>query len=210
MKEKKTVSRIAAGLNLLNAVLVFFSIRYFFIGQGAGNMTVAGSRCFRYFTNDSNILAGLASLAVIPFLWKGRVPAWAAILKFTGTVAVTVTLLTVLLFLGPTQGYARMYAGVCLPLHLICPLLSILTLCLPESREPLPKSAGFFGALPVLVYGALYAVLVLITRTWEDFYGFARGGLWYVSLIVMYLLGTLLSVLMARLQRKAAAGAARR
>lgn len=202
MAEKKRIRRVAIAADLLNAILVTVSIVSFFTGTGDGNMAVAGAKCFRYFTIDSNILAAAASLILLPYLIRGRVPTWAAVLKFVGTVAVTVTFLTVVFFLGPTQGYRQMFAGVCLWLHLVCPLLAIFSLYLPEVRRPLPKKAWLFGVLPVAVYGAIYAVMLLILCRWEDFYGFNMGGFWYISLAAMLLLGALLSFVMAALQRK--------
>ena len=204
MKKREIVRWSAIILNLLNAVLVAVSIAYYFTGSGAGNMQVGGSRCFVFFTNDSNILSAVTSLILLPFLLKKRVPRWTAVLKFVGTVSVTVTLLTVVCFLGPTQGYARMFDGVCLYLHLLCPLLSVASVYLPEYEEPLPKASWMFGTLPVVVYGLVYYVMVVVTGRWADFYGFNRGGRWYLSLIAMFALGALLSFLMALLQRKAA------
>lgn len=205
MKRSEFARWAAIALNALNVILAAAAISAYFTGMGDGNMAVAGVRCFRFFTNDSNILSALASLVILPFLWKKRVPMWAAVLKYVGAVSVTVTLLTVVLFLGPTQGYGRMFVGVCLYLHLICPLLSIASVYLPESDRPLPQHAWLFGMLTVAVYGAVYIAMVLITRRWPDFYGFARGGYWYISLPAMLIFGALLSLLMAFLQRKAVA-----
>ena len=44
------------------------------------------------------------------------------------------------------------------------------------------------------LYAVLYACKVLLAppeKAWEDFYGFNRGGKWYLSVCLM-LLGTLL------------------
>ncbi len=178
-------------LNSANAVLVTVSILWFFIGGGVGNMAVSGSRCFIYFTNDSNILAALCSLAAIPFavlsLVRGRdsYPAWVLTLNAAGTAAVTLTMLVVLVFLGPTQGYAAMYDGVCLPLHLICPLLSLVSFCFFERGLVFTKKRLVLAVLPAFVYGTVYLVNVVFTGTWEDFYGFNIGGFWYLSYIVI-------------------------
>lgn len=202
MKQNVIVRWTAVALNLLNAIFVTISIVSFFTGSGEGNMTVSGANCFRYFTIDSNILGALTSLAVIPFLFRKKVPDWVLVLKFVGTVAVTVTFLTVVFFLGPTQGYDMMFEGVCLYLHLICPLLAIASIYLPEIGKPLPAWSWLFGVLPVVIYSFLYIVMVLINCVWEDFYGFNAGGLWYISLVAMLLFSVLLSLGMSLLQRK--------
>lgn len=195
---------LAVGLNLVQAVLALTALSAYFTGTGDGNMRVSGADCLRFFTNDSNLLAAVASLTVLPFLFRKEPPRWVAVFHYAAVLSVTVTLLTVLFFLGPTQGYGRMLSGVCLYLHLICPLLSVAALCLPEFETPLPKRAWLFGTLPVVLYGAVYFTQVVVTRRWYDFYGFNRGGRWYVSLAAMFVLSALLARLMAALQRKAA------
>ena len=203
LKTKKTELKkhIAIAINIINILLVGTSVLSFFVGGGDGNMEVKGALCFRFFTIDSNILMAVTSLILLPFLFKKEVPVGVAALKFVGTVAVTVTFLTVMLFLGPTQGYSTMFDGVCLYLHLICPLLSILSLYLPETPTPLSEFAWLYGTLSVVVYGIVYLVMVLITENWQDFYGFNRGGFWYISLSVMFLCSALLSFIMAYIRK---------
>lgn len=83
----------------------------------------------------------------------------------------------------------------------------------PQTAVPSGTAVSCFSGAdcyncPIDLYGArrktVFILTAGITRSRENFYGFARGGFWYVSLIAMYLLGTLLSILMARLQRKTA------
>ena len=59
----------------------------------------------RYFTALSNILCAIAALAVVIAGLCGHVPQAVLVLKYVSTCAVTVTLLTVLFFLGPMIGY---------------------------------------------------------------------------------------------------------
>lgn len=189
-------------MNLLNFAFVLACVISFFIRTGDGNMQVKGAVAFRYFTIDSNVFSAIASLLLAIFeililcKKKENTPVAISLLKFMGTIAVAVTFFTVLLFLGPTQGYQGMYDGTNAFLHLICPLLVMFSYLFTEFGldekyntfiEPL------FGLGPVLVYGIVYMVLVVGTKTWEDFYGFNRGDMWYVSFIAMfcatYLLG---------------------
>ena len=84
-----------------------------------------------------------------------------------GTAAVTVTMLTVFLFLGPNLGYKKLLTGRDLYMHLVTPLLAILSFLCCEKRY-------------------LYKVLCAPEgKRWEDFYGFNKGGKWPVSLAVM-------------------------
>ncbi|MBQ5995305.1 MAG: hypothetical protein IJL63_05575 [Clostridia bacterium] len=177
--------------NAANLILVAVSVIGFFVSTGSGNMQVAGAKCFMFFTIDSNVLAALASLFMCVFCLKhlkdGKtdVPKWLSLFKFVGTTAVTVTLLTVIFFLGPTMGYGLMFAGSSLYLHLINPLLCIISYTCFEKSEKLPLKYSLLGILPTAVYGAVYVAMVVFTGKWPDFYGFNTGGFWYVSLPVM-------------------------
>lgn len=191
MKSVRVRNLLSLILNITMAVLAAVSIACFFtekgLQSGAGNMEAGGTGCLIFFTNDSNILAALCSLLIVPFniraLKSGRdeIPVWAMILKFTGTVAVTVTLMVVLLFLGPTMGYAKMFEGNCLELHLICPLISIVSFCFLERGLVLSKKQALWGVVPTFIYANFYLVNVIFLKTWTDFYGFNIGGFWYVS-----------------------------
>ena len=54
---------------------------------------------FRYFTVLSNLFCAFTALILLVCEFCGVLPAWAATLKYMGTVAVTLTFLVVLLFL---------------------------------------------------------------------------------------------------------------
>ncbi len=178
-------------MNAANVILVTISVLGFFVTTGSGNMQVAGVKCFMFFTIDSNILAALASVFMCFFSIKilkrenAEIPKWLSVFKFIGTTAVTVTLLTVIFFLGPTMGYALMFAGSSLFLHLINPLLCIISYVFLENSNKLPLKFSLLGILPTLLYGLVYVVMVVFTQKWQDFYGFNTGGFWYISLPVM-------------------------
>ena len=154
---------------------------------------------FLYFTTDSNILAALACLLTAVFRIRALrrpgavIPLSARVLHFAGTVAVTVTFLTVLVFLGPTYGFGGMYAGANLPLHLLVPLLCLLsTLCGDDTALPRP-SLSLYGAIPVVLYGAIYAAFVLPGRM-PDLYGFNAGGRWYITMPAFFIGAVVLSL----------------
>ena len=103
----------------INALIFLFTVygmsRFFTVG-GDGNMTVMNTRCFQFFTVDSNLLAALASLlllaAQIRYLRTGKIPPIQLIvLKLVGTTAVGVTFFTVFCFLGTLYGYKSMIVG---------------------------------------------------------------------------------------------------
>lgn len=152
----------------------------------------------RYFTALSNLFCALCALAVVVCRACGSVPNTVLILKFVGTAAVTVTMLTVLAFLGPTLGYRMLLTGPDLWLHLICPVLAIGSYALWD-RPKMPFAAALLGVLPVLAYGGVYIRRVLFApeeRRWKDFYGFNRGGKWRLSFTAMLLGAFLVSIIL--------------
>lgn len=147
------------------------------------------SRLFRYFTTLSNMLCAVSALFVLLFS-GGPLPLWVVLLKYAGTAAVSVTLLTVFLFLGPvSHQWKDLLEGPELALHLICPLLAIISFVFFEKTD-LPAWTIAIGIAPVLVYGIIYGIMVVGVREerrWRDFYGFNRNGRWKISFLLMML-----------------------
>ncbi len=116
-------------------------------------------------------------------------PLWVTALKYMATAAVTVTFLTVLLFLWPSLGSIHgLWDGPEFVMHLLTPLMAIFSfLCFEQ--QGLSAWVIPLGILPVLLYGILYFNRVVVARAWEDFYGFNKNGRWKLSFVLM-LLGT--------------------
>lgn len=155
---------------------------------------------FRFFTVLSNILCSASALIMLVALLAGSVPEWVWILKYIGTAAVTVTMLTVFLFLAPSVG--KDWYDVLLKslgdlfMHLLTPLMALVSFCVFERRGmTFPRS--LFGLLPVALYGPVYLYHILYApeeKRWNDFYGFNRGGRWPAAMAGM-LAGTFLMCL---------------
>ena len=201
MQKKNGVkSWISCIFAALIVILTAWSVSDMFFYVGSGNMQVSRFVVFRYFTIDSNILSAAGALCLL--IWRlcarhdaGRVlPLWLTLLRYAGTAAVTVTLMTVLCFLGPLYGYPGMFAGWNLYLHLIGPLLALAGFIFLDPDRPLERRQAAVSVLPVVIYGAVYVVQVVFRGTekggWPDFYGFNIGGRWLISVAAM-LAGTL-------------------
>ena len=110
------MARIILSL-LCNAIVVVWTVAAVW-RTVRRNVDEAGGRAaaFRYFTTDSNLLSGAAALVIaacdVRLLAAGGalLPAWAVAVKYIGTVAVLVTFLTVMVFLGPAASYREMFA----------------------------------------------------------------------------------------------------
>ena len=154
---------------------------------------------FRYFTILSNIFCALSSLALLICEIAGSVPDGILLWKFSGTCAVAVTFLTVMLFLGPVKkSYKELLSGYNFFLHLLCPLLAIISYAAFERR-----AFGFvtviFGVLPVILYTILYYYKVMMApegKKWEDFYGFNMSGKWPLSIAAMWIGTFIVSVIL--------------
>ena len=146
----------------------------------------------RFFTCQSNLLCSAGALAMLIALLAGPVPEWVWILKYIGTAAVTVTMLTVFFFLAPSVG--KDWYDVLLKrhhdlfMHLLTPLMALVSFCVFEKRGmTFPQS--LWGLLPVALYGPLYLYRILYApegKRWEDFYGFNKGGKWPAAFAAMF------------------------
>ena len=188
------IDRLANIFIFLFTVCAF--IQCFFV-DGKWNLH-AGIKALRFFTILSNLFCAFASLLVaitlpeLPYLF------W--ITKYIATCAVTVTCITVLVFLGPVMGYKTLLSGRDFYLHLAGPILALLTFCFLEKYYTLSSGAFILGILPVILYGLFYFYKVIIKKQWEDFYGYNKNGKWPVSMAAMFLGGFLVCLLIMFLQ----------
>ncbi len=149
-------------------------------------------KAFRYFTCQSNVLCAAACLLTAVFLPAGELPEWVWLLKYAGTAAVSVTMLTVFLFLAPSigRGWAeKLITGTAhdFCMHLLTPVLALVSFCVFEKKD-MSFPQALIGMLPVILYGILYIYKVKYApeeKRWEDFYGFGRNGKLPVSLAGM-------------------------
>lgn len=145
-------------------------------------------KLFYFFTTLSNVLCACAALAVLIARAFGGLPFGVLLFKYAGTAAVSVTMLTVLFFLGPvTHEWKMLFSREQLLLHLICPLLAIVSF-LGFEKTAMPAWTIAVGTAPVVLYAILYWYKVIRApepRRWEDFYGFNAGGKWPLSIGAM-------------------------
>ncbi|MBR0041100.1 MAG: hypothetical protein IJP64_06945 [Oscillospiraceae bacterium] len=163
-----------------------------------------GLAALRFYTLLSNLFCALAALALALALLGGEVPRWIWLWKYIGAAAVTVTLLTVLVFLAPAAGFKAMFSGRDLYLHLIGPLLAIVSFSFFERFFPLSFPLALTGLIPVILYGLVYLYKVVLcpeAQRWEDFYGYNKNGKWQISFAAMMLGGALVCLALWGLYR---------
>ena len=182
-------------LNILIALITLSIVVSFFRKEGQW-VPERGKFALRFFTTLSNILCAAACLLTALAINAGGIPEWIWMLKYIGTAAVTVTMLTVLFFLAPSFGKGALkvlLSGTDLFMHLITPLLALVSFCVFEKRG-MTFCQSLWGMLPVVLYGPVYLYKILFAlpeKRWDDFYGFNKQGKWPVAFAGM-VLGTFL------------------
>lgn len=201
----KKKNLIAAIVNTVIVIATAFCLVTFFTKGGNGNMKSFGFVMFRYFTVDSNVFCALSSLCLLPCEYaaalngKTRLPKWAQIFKLMGTVTVTLTMLVVIAFLLPMTGdFSGMYGGVNFYLHLAGPIMAVYSFCFLENDNMLDKAKGVIPVAPILIYGIVYFVMVIVIGPerggWPDFYMFNMGGRWYIAVGAIAAVSLLISM----------------
>lgn len=182
-------------LNILIALITLIIVVSFFRKEGQW-VPERGKFALRFFTTLSNMLCAAACLLTALAINAGGIPEWIWMLKYIGTAAVTVTMLTVLFFLAPSFGKGALkvlLSGTDLFMHLITPLLALVSFCVFEKRG-MTFCQSLWGMLPVVLYGPVYLYKILFAlpeKRWDDFYGFNKQGKWPVAFAGM-VLGTFL------------------
>ena len=182
-------------LNILIALITLIIVVSFFRKEGQW-VPERGKFALRFFTTLSNLLCAAACLLTALAINAGGIPEWIWMLKYIGTAAVTVTMLTVLFFLAPSFGKGALkvlLSGTDLFMHLITPLLALVSFCVFEKRG-MTFCQSLWGMLPVVLYGPVYLYKILFAlpeKRWDDFYGFNKQGKWPIAFAMM-VLGTFL------------------
>ena len=198
--------------NVLIFVMAFYAVGMSFREHARGVYQESGWATFRYFTTDSNLLCGLASLLTAGFslpmlLGKTeRVPRSILLLKYFGTCAVSLTFTVVILFLGPVFGYGSMYGDASFYMHGVIPILAMVSWIVFD-RGYRPKLWAVPAAMVfVAVYGIVYYFQVVIRGVshggWRDFYAFTHGGKWWLSILLIGIGAAILCILMLFLHNR--------
>ena len=173
---------------------------------------------FCYYTQISNLLAGIVSIIlVLSLLRKIRdgipVPAWLTFLKYTTTIMLTQTFLILLTVLSPTMGGMKllMLGPIVRYFHTLCPLLAMISfLCVDPQETSMAKRHTALAMVPTLLYGAV-AIILNVLRVWHGPYPFLyvyEQPVWLTAVWVVVILGAaflialLLRVVNCRLNRE--------
>ena len=143
-----------------------------FIGTGISaygdrDVFFCGLNIFMYFTNQSNVAIAIICAVGLYLMKRGKkISERHYIIKYVGTVAITLTGVVFLLVLAPTLGAAAWDAHNVMT-HIVVPIAAIADFFVVVPGVEIKKHNVFYVIIPPLVY-AIYAGIGFV-RGW-DFY----------------------------------------
>lgn len=193
MKNKRILAALIINIIVVLATAAITGSYYFY---SRNPLVETGFDSYKFFTTDSNILAAVSSIVLIPFevqILRGKrkkLPHAAVVLKYIGMASVMLTFITVLVILLPQYDAEFLLLGTAFYMHLAGPLAALVTFLFLETDSAVTLPETFLTLIPPSLYGAVYiAQVVFIGENnggWKDFYTFNRGGYWYVTVVVLF------------------------
>lgn len=167
--KKEQIVRTVVSL-ILKVVVIVFAVTGTVMSMNAGRGSfMGGSSVLMYFTIQSNIAIAVLCLIGAGWMLSGkRIPDGWYLVKFVGTVSITLTGVVFCAVLAPTMGQAA-WKPSNVYTHVVVPLAAVADFFLIGLDASIPKKQGYFVTLPPLAY-ALYAGIGYICG-WE----FSRG-----------------------------------
>lgn len=155
-----------------------------------------GIKSFCFFTVLSNVYLAITCAVCLYYNIRNIIrdeyvlPKRVFLLKYTATVAVTLTMMTVIVFLAPGsalsgKGYFLLFKANNFYLHFLSPMLAIIAVIFFENTEGFEFKNTYLGLIPTALYSLLYITMVAVIGEanggWPDFYGFTFGGKLYLA-----------------------------
>lgn len=187
-KKTKTICSL-----ICNAIVFLVTtgivISYFFVKS---KIIANGWDSLKFFTTDSNILAAIASALVMICdvkILRGKrqnVARAFTLIKYAGVVGLLLTFCTVMFLLVPLYGAALELGGSSFHMHVAAPVLTFVSFIYFDSHTELRFRDTFIGLLPVVIYGLVYYLQVVLFKNWWDFYSFNPDGRWYLTMPIIF------------------------
>ncbi len=146
-------------------VIVSAAAGTFLSVHGEGSAFMGSTKAFMYFTIQSNIAIAVICAAECVFFLRGRsLGAAMAVVKFTGTVSITLTGVVFVVLLAPTLGAGAWNVHNILT-HVIVPAATVVDFFAVCAGAGIRRRNVFYVIIPPLVY-AIYAGIGYV-RGWE-------------------------------------------
>ena len=200
--------KAALVLNVLILAFTIFATISLVIGfkfmQDITVLSEKNFKSFRYFTIQSNLLAAIVALIYI--ICKcgpagkncEKLPTWLYLLKLAAADAVAFTMFVTVFYLAPTssKGYFSLFMNSNLFMHLLTPLLCIISFIFFESAEKTPFKFNLAGVIPMAFYASFYTPNVLLhlkdgkpdpVYDWYGFLAFGLNTIWIVIPLLVFI-----------------------
>ena len=207
--------------NILIFVIVTIGTIFMYTGyQFMSNTTIlanAGFGAFKFYTVDSNIIVGIASLimAIYEILCISKIikkiPKYVYVLKYIGVVGVTLTFLVTLLYLAPTYGKYPLflYMNTNFLFHFVVPILAFISYVKYEKNK-LEFKYTFISLISMVLYAIYYTANILLHLEGGnvvkeyDWYGFVIGGISsiIVVILIIFIVTYLISLTIYKLNKR--------
>lgn len=197
----------------LLSFLVFLAVCDQLLSTPDAIVQEVGWKSYHMFTILANMFAGIAAALCIPYAVDGlrydnyHLPRWVVNVLYMATTGVALTFLIAVTVLSPMTSYYRMmlYSNNIL-FHTINPIIAILLFIFINSDHKVSFRSTFLAIAPVVLYAALYFVLVFVIGEenggWRDHYQI-RDITQYVPLPLVVLGMVLIAFAVALLLRAA-------
>ena len=185
---------------LASAVSLFFAI--YAITSGLILYAKNGARpidLFQYFTIDANAVTAFASSMIIPYAIDGLrkkrfyCPKWVLLFYYSGVVISRIDVVNA-------------YGGYNFYLHLVCPIMILVSFFLIESYYKLTIKDAALTIIPIFIYAMVYIYEVVIIGEdnggWQDIYYFTKYVSFIVSFIAMMFISMLVALMLKALYNK--------
>ena len=196
---KKTMVR--RGISLSIHLIIVSIVAYVWISEARVSGWMMRDRyglsSLRTFTTLSNLFQGLASALYVfsimrsVILNRESVPRAVRVIKYAAAVSVTVTFLTVVLYIGPSRHDMAdaLFYGNNRYFHFLIPLLAIADQVVFDRGGSLKWTDSLMAAAPTVVYGIFYWANIAVNGAGEgsysnEWYGFLNFG--YVFAPIIY------------------------
>ena len=154
---------------------------------------------FEYYTEDSNILAGIGSLLFVIYSIRNKeIPMWLVMLRYISVCCLVVTFIVVVFVLIPTMSNSYLegvrhllLSGSMLFHHFLCPVISFLSFVLFEKDERLNKKKYiYYPFIPTLIYGFILITLNILRKVIGPYpFLMVYYQPWYMTIIWIFVIG---------------------
>ena len=195
-KEKK--NRVSAALNAVILVLSSYCLFCLYDKGGEGYMEGSFAQCLMHFGVWTQLLLCVSCALIFGAANSGqKLNEFKIDLKFTAVSCSLFQLVAALFFLAPKVGKAKVFFGNNVFMNGVIPVLAVISFVFFDATGKLFLQQTKWTVIPIVLYCAVYAVMVVMNGVWPDIYGMTQGeDLWiagiFLSILGVYVMAVML------------------